>query len=127
MSSEDPVIERFFLLAQEAQRVDAEALDEPVEPAFEAVLSLVISHPEARAGIARAFMRLAIDPNLAPPELIEFCMHALRWPEVKEGLLSRLSSESSERARHVIKKLIMSFDDDWYDAESYARFLNKSG
>ncbi|MDY4297353.1 MULTISPECIES: hypothetical protein [unclassified Xanthomonas] len=121
-STSSSVVEKFFELALEAERIDSECMEEPLEPAFDAVLSFVIAHPECRDEFAGAFMRLARDPSLGPPELIQYCMHALRWDDIKISLSSWLQSEKSERVRHVLRKIIMSFDDDWYDADLYARF-----
>lgn len=122
INSISPATQKFFDLALEAERLDSENLDEPIEPAFEAVLSFVIAHPELKNELADAFMQLAHDPSLGPPELIQYCMHALRWIEVKTQLSDWLELEKSERVRHVLRKLLMSFDDDWYDADAYSRF-----
>jgi len=118
------VLQKFFELAAEAERIDTELMDEPVEPAFEAVLSHVLEHPEARTEIAKAFLQIACDPDKGPPELIQYCMHALRWDEVKNQLVDWLNQEKSERVRQVFKKILIAFDDNWYDADSYARFSN---
>lgn len=123
-NSDDAVINKFFKLAFEAERIETETPEAFVEPAFESVLAHIHAHPESRKLFADAFLKIAHDPNLGSPELFQFCMHALRWEEVKIELTDWLKSESSERVRHVLRKLIMSFDDDWYDADAYARFRN---
>lgn len=116
------VVRRFFELALEAERIDSQCLEEPVEPAFEAVLSHVLAHPESRVDLANAFVQVVSHPNLGPPELVQYCMHVLRWVEVRQRLSDWLDSDGSERVRHVLRKLLMSFDDDWYGADLYARF-----
>ncbi|MCA3174542.1 MAG: hypothetical protein ING36_03235 [Burkholderiales bacterium] len=121
MRDAETVIQRFFELAAEAERIDS-GLEEPVEPALEAVLDHVLTHAEFRQEFAQAFLQVAHDPDKGPPELVEYCMHALRWPEVKQELVSWLEAEDSERVRHVLRKFVMSFDDDWYHADSYTRF-----
>jgi hypothetical protein len=120
--SASAIVSRFFELSLEAGRVNSEHLDEPTEPYFEAVLEFVISHPEFRNEFAKAFMQLAHDPDLGPPELIQYCMHVLGWSDIKQQLLDWLELEKSERIRHVLRKLLMSFDDTWQDADMYARF-----
>jgi hypothetical protein len=122
MSFTHSVTQKFFELALEAERIDSECLDESAEPAFEAVLSFVLAHPESRGEFADAFMQLARDPGLGPPELIQYCMHVLRWSDVKQYLSDWLALEKSERIRHVLRKLLMSFDDNWYGADMYDRF-----
>jgi hypothetical protein len=92
---------------------------------LEAVLLHVLAHPESRRELAETFLEVARDSNKGPPELVQYCMHALRWPEVKQELVRRLETEKSERVRHVLRKLVMSFEHDWYDADAYARFNNE--
>jgi hypothetical protein len=120
------VVQKFYELAAEAERIDSEVFDEPVEPAFEAVLFYVLSHPESRQSFVNAFLQLARDPQKGPPELVQYCMHALRWDEVRRELVVWLEVEGSERVKHILRKLIMSFDDDWYDADAYARFSGET-
>lgn len=117
-------IQKFFELAADAERIDSE-MTQPVEPALESVLIHVLAHPELRSQFSEAFLLLAHDPNLGPPELVEYCMHALKWPEIKDELTERLEKESRERARHMLKKFLMAFDDDWALADLYSRFKNK--
>jgi len=116
------VVKTFFELALEAERIDSQCLDLPIEPALDAVLSYVLAHPESRAELANAFIQIAHGQGIGPPELIEYCMHALRWGEVKQHLSDWLAAETSERVRHYLRKLLMSFDDDWYLANLYVRF-----
>lgn len=116
------VIYKFFELSAEAERIDSEIIAEPVEPEFEAVLRHTLAHPESRKFFITAFLEMARDSHLGPPELIQFCMHALRWEEVKIELAAWLEKETSERVRHILRKLLLAFDDDWYDADAYARF-----
>lgn len=124
MSAIAEIVGHFFDLAAEAERIDAD-LNGDAEPAMEAVLLHVLAHPQARRELAEAFLEVARDPNKGPPQLVQYCMHALRWSEVKQELVRRLETEQSERVRHVLRKLLMSFDDDWYDADAYARFNNE--
>lgn len=119
--NENTVVARFYELAAEAERVDS-ASEQPLEPAMDAVLAHVVAHPEAREAFRRAFVEIIRDPQRGPPELVEYCMHALRWPEARSELAHWLESESSERLRHVLRKVVMAFDDDWPHAKLYSRF-----
>ncbi len=122
MSEVSMVVQKFYELAKEAERIDSEVYDEPTEPVFEAVLLHVLAHPEARSALSAAFLDIAHDPNKAPPDLIQYCMHVLRWGEVNDAISSWLETERSERVRHIFKKFIMSFDDNWYGASMHQRF-----
>jgi hypothetical protein len=122
MSSEAFVIGRFYELAKEAERIDSEVLDERIEPAFDSVLEFVLEHPEFRAALAAAFLEIAKDPDKGPPDLIQYCMHVLRWEEVRKVIVLWLQTEPSERVRHVLRKYVRSFDDGWDGANLYDRF-----
>ncbi|WP_184125180.1 hypothetical protein [Stenotrophomonas rhizophila] len=116
------VAQRFLELALEVERIESECLEQPIEPALEAVLDYVLAHPECRADLVAAFIHIAHGRGIGPPELIEYCMHALRWGEVRQYLADWLAAEGSERVRHYLRNLLMSFDDDWRHANMYARF-----
>ncbi|MBP2160500.1 MULTISPECIES: hypothetical protein [Asticcacaulis] len=122
MTIESFVIQRFYELAKEAERIDSEAFDQPVEPAFDSVLEFVLEHPESRAAFAAAFLEIAKNPDKGPPDLIQYCMHVLRWEEVRRFIVSWLQTEPSERVRHVLRKYVRSFDDEWDGAVFYDRF-----
>lgn len=122
MGADADVVEQFWALAKTAERIDSEQLETDVEPAFEAVLSHVLSHPEARPAFVEALLSMAADPNKGPPELIEFCMHALRWSELRDAFAAWLDREDSERVRHVLRKVVAAFDANWRDAAFYSRF-----
>ena len=113
---------KFFELALDAERIDSTCLEQSSEPALELVLSHVLAHPESRVELADAFIQIAHSHGLGPPELIQYCMHALRWEEVKQHFSDWLAVEGSERVRHYLRNLLMSFDDNWYHASMYARF-----
>ena len=121
MTGQSP-LQEFFALAKHAAQIETDISGGPVEPSFEAVLDYVIARPNSRSEFATAFLELALDPDKAPPELVEFCMHALRWPEVRQAIKDRLEHETSGRVRHVLMGIDLAFSDDWYDADAYDRF-----
>lgn len=116
---------KFFELVEKIRYIDSECLEEPIEPYLEILLEYIIDHPELKTEFINAFIQIIHDPDLESPELVEYCMHALRWEEVKHHISDWLESENSERIRYFLKNLLMSFDDDWYDATSYIRFANE--
>ncbi|AIO43180.1 MULTISPECIES: hypothetical protein [Burkholderia] len=115
-------IDEFFKLAAHAEFIAENAMDQPLEPALEVVLSFVQSHLDQRFEFATAFLDVLRDPEKGPPELVEYCMHELKWPEVREAIQAWLDSERSERVRHVLRKQLLAFDENWYDANFYDRF-----
>ena len=115
------LLAQIHALINEVNRVDSE-LETPIEPALENVLEFILNHLESRAEFAILFLQIARDNTIGPPELFEYCMHELRWPEVKNELVAWLVIEKSERIRHALKNMLMAFDDDWWHANLYFRF-----
>jgi hypothetical protein len=118
------VLQKFFELALRAEQIASEMV-EPVDHALDAVLLHVLSHPELRQEFGHAFLQVARDPSKGPAELVEYCMHTLRWPEVRKELSAWLEAESSERVRHILRGLLMAFEDDWRHSNLYARYRKK--
>ncbi|MDY7804522.1 hypothetical protein U0E23_18940 [Burkholderia stagnalis] len=118
----NPTIDEFFKLAAHAEFIAGSAMDQPLEPALEAVLSFVQNHLGQRIELADAFLDVLRDPEKGPPELVEYCMHELKWLEVRQAIQTWLDSERSERVRHILRKQLLAFDDNWYDASFYERF-----
>jgi hypothetical protein len=125
MVRDNPHVLAFFELVRRAEWVDNEELEIDVEPAFEAVLSHVLAYPEMKQSFLEGFLELVGDPLKGAPQVVEYCMHALRWPEVKEAILTRLATEKSGRIRHNLEGIVAAFDDNWPDAKFYARFVKR--
>jgi len=121
MANEKALIQRFHELAEEADRIDEEEPEVPLEAAYGAVLDLVLEHPEARQDFADAFMD-GIRAQSLSPDLICFCMHGLRWADLRQKIASLLDEEKSERTRHHLRNILKAFGDDWRMAEAYQRF-----
>ena len=93
-------IARFFELALNAKHADDELRAEFSDVEYESVLDHVLANPELRSDFAGAFVEIAYDPSLGPIDLVEYCMHCLRWEEVEAHFLDRLEAERSERGPH---------------------------
>lgn len=106
MVSDHPEIARFFELALDAKRADDELRSEFSNNEYDEVLDHVLANPELRTDFVGAFVRIAYDPSLGPIDLVEYCMHYLRWEEVKACFLNRLETERSERARSALRRLL---------------------
>lgn len=111
----------FHALAAEANRVDS-SLFEYVEPQYAAVLDYCWEHPELRPELAKEFVALAFDSEHGSSNMVMFCMHELKWTEVRDVFAVLLENEKSARARFFIKGILASFDDDWRLAHLYQRF-----
>ena len=122
MSDSRPELARFFELAHRAKRADEELRVDISDREYEDVLDHVLAHSELRSDFTEAFVKIVYDPSLGPLELVEYCMHYLRWQEVEACFRSRLENESSERVRFVLRRLLRAFAEDWPDADIYRRF-----
>jgi hypothetical protein len=120
--TEEEIIKRFLVLSLEAKKADDEYREELSEIEYDAVVRYVLDNVEHRAIFSDAFVSIVFDPALGPLELVEYCMHALRWDEVKQQMMERLEKEPSERVRSVLRRVLESFDSSWRDADMYRRF-----
>ncbi len=121
MSNAPHIIQQFYELVKEADRADIEEPGRSVEREFNAVLDYVLMHPDAREDFIKAFMDI-IDEGILSPGLVEYCLHGLRWTELKQKIQASLHSEKSERSRYFLKSILEAFEDDWNMKDFYDRF-----
>lgn len=62
-----------------------------------------------------AIMKGEID---MPPELIEFCMRELQWPEIKNFANQQLKNSDPRRQR-LIEHVLEVYEEEWEDADLY--------
>ena len=67
------------------------AADDGYEPLLVDLLRHIEAHPEGRTEFVDVFLSIlgtpGHEPLDAPWEVLSFCMHALRWPEVRRRLV----------------------------------------
>lgn len=117
----DESLNKFYELLDEIKEAD-EALTIDIEPMLENLLDFVIAHPDLRLMFADAFVRILYCWHMAPPQITEYCMHALRWEEVKRTLEGRNKVALTKREEFFIARVLDCFDDDWDSAYQYRRF-----
>lgn len=117
------VMGEFFDLAANAERIYSETLDiSKVEPEFEKVLTLIQAHPECHVEFVDGFIEILKDAKKGPSELVSFCVHELRWNDLRSRLLEWMKTERSERVRPVLRDVLEAFEDDWRDADMFRHF-----
>lgn len=109
-----------------------EAFDLPVdpEPALVEILRLAGSCPEARTELAGCFIELIRDPRRRPWEVVQFCMHGLRWPEVRAAVeedFEKAQASQNWRAIAVLCHIRKAFDPAWKDADAYKTYRRDGG
>lgn len=124
------------------------ALDEidvpPLEPALADLLDFVQQHPEAADGLKTEFL---VQLELLDCDVwwaIAYCMHTLRWPEVRDEVARQVAylvrfreAPDAERRRmrdaapaymtdlrrwNVVHAILESFETDWRDRDFFITY-----
>lgn len=115
---------RARLAAIEAAAEQAIGINE-YEGLLEDLLDYLESGAVDRRTAADALVELTAPGQLFPwgaIETLEFTMHKLRWPEVREALLSVKRIDPDLHRRHLAGNILQAFDDDWPAAEIYRAY-----
>lgn len=89
------------------------------------LLMFVRSHPEAGKHLKECFERLVFDRNLGPLEIIIFCMRELRWPEIKDAVLSKMKGTNDPRILAGLDSVLAVYEDEWEDSDLYEYYRGK--
>ncbi len=95
------------------------------EPALVQVLEFIKSHPDDWPRFKAYFIADVMKHHQIPQEVFEFCMHALRWPEVHAAVKKRQQDASNPidpRFYYGLAGHRAAFNDDWDGAEMYLYF-----
>lgn len=115
------------LVADAAQALKPDSSTAEIIPFGAELVELVRAHPNKQEEFEWEFISSI---GVAPPELVEFCMHALRWKSLKEYFGQKQTeaiTRNDWRAEPYFRHLLASFDDDWEDAKVfYAEYFSKS-
>lgn len=55
-------------------------------------------------------------------EALEFTMHELRWPEIREALEDHRRSGADFRTRDLAAQALQAFDDEWPEGDIYRTY-----
>jgi len=119
-------IEQFWTLCDEA--IDAakrgnwlNAAD--IEPACLQLLQLVRSNPERRQDFEQAFCELWSRQMVLATDILSFCMHALRWPVVRDFMheerQAALAAKPYDSLFIHAEAVLESFKDNWELTDLY--------
>ena len=92
------------------------------EPDFINVLIFIREHPLMESAFKQVFLDMLEYKDGVPYELLSFCMHELRWEEIKMGAEQRLNNEDSPRVHSVMENIIDSFTEGWRSKITYPYF-----
>ena len=85
------------------------------------LLAFLESGQVERAAAAAALIGL-IEPWPGAPEVLEFTMRDLQWPEVRDALEAHLASDSDFRTRDMAANVLQVYEDDWPGGEIYRTY-----
>lgn len=117
----EQTLNKFHELLTKIKEAD-EALTIDIEPMLESLLDFIVLHPHLRHEFADVFVRMLYCWHIAPVEVFEYCMHALRWDEVKRTIEGRNQFALTKREEFFVSRSLDCFKDDWDRAVLYRLF-----
>jgi hypothetical protein len=98
----------------QAPRPDAVMIASELEADFLQLLQVINRSPSLRARFSDLFSRMIRGEIPEPENMVAFCMHELRWPEVLE-VAKREAAKWDPRTLSVATQVVEAFQDDWRD------------
>ena len=101
------------------------------EPEMVAFLHAVKSYPDQRSFVNRLFIESFSDRfymKWAPWEFMQFCMHDLRWPEIREFIKTKKDEDvrtHGARSSTIWNDILEAFEDHWAGAKFFKEFDKK--
>src|SRR4051812_17613415 len=106
------------LFSGASDKLDKALCPPDVEQEMAEFLHAALDHPEEREFAANLLMA----PG-SPWEFVQFCIHGLRWPELREFVSASLrKDQDNPRAWGIWQELLEAFEDDWEDAAWYREY-----
>jgi hypothetical protein len=116
-------LQQFRAIAARATEKLNESFNAPdLVPFGQEMLRLIEAHPEHRAAFVREFINSIGQSSTFDPWLVQFCMHALRWNELKEEFSTMRATavaENNWNLEQPLRKALEAFDDNWEDAKDF--------
>lgn len=101
-----------------------QAFDETLDYSYESVLvqmlRFISTHPEHRVFFSERFKTI-LSSSSVPQECVAFCMHELRWREIKDFALAHFDMSTDPRSGAYLS-LLNAYEDDWGDADLYCYY-----
>ena len=116
-------VEEFLGISNAATARLADTFNAPdVVPFGSAALDLIARHPEEREAFAQCLISSALDPEHYDAWFVQFCVHGLRWTELKsafEAMHSNAVARSDWTKIPYLAKVLAAFEEDWEDARDF--------
>lgn len=116
-------MDTFWNICAEAKaRLDVTFNAPDVVPYGARLVELIHRHPDLRRQFSDALVEGALDQERCDPWVVEFCAHALRWPELKErfdALHVAAVRENQWSKEPILRHICQAFEDDWENARDF--------
>ena len=122
--TEDDLYQEFSKLMDAVQHTwkTTYSADE-LEPDLLNVLNFTKQHLESKETLIQFFITLVKEHKWnGDIEVIEFCMHELRWPEVKQAVEEKVATTQDIRERDALCQIPDAYSDDWDGVEFYSYY-----
>ena len=122
MTADSPLSELVELLSAITAAAEEFFDSEQSEDLLVDLRDLLRSGRVDRADAVSELVRLSTEWPPGADEALEFTMHELRWPEVREALDDHRMSGADFRTRDRAAVVLRAFEDDWPDGEIYRTY-----
>jgi hypothetical protein len=116
-------MDEFWSICAEAKlRLDVTFNAPDVVPYGARLVELIQGHLDLRDQFSDALVKAALDQERCDPWVVEFCAHALRWPELRGrfiGLHAKAVREDQWSKEPVLRHICQAFEDDWENARDF--------
>ena len=125
------LIHEFRVLCERVSKVEDENEDgQAIERSYEDLLVFLKANESSRALLSEEIGKIVKSYRHARDtgrselsvDALAYCMHELRWLEVKEAAMSEHRDYFVGRREDILWRLMDAFEADWEKASSYARF-----
>lgn len=89
-----------------------------IEPVLVDILFLAKKNPVHESELKSAFLEL-VHLKEMPVEILEFCMHDLRWPEIRQEVEKVIAASADPRERSALERVLSAYAEDWEDLDLY--------
>lgn len=128
-SNRNPLIGELHKVCDEINAAE-EAYRPDVESSYETLLALLSRNPNERKVFSadlinnvNAYRNARLGGNaFLSVDALAFCMHVLRWQEVRDAVVHEHFDYFSPRRNQLLQRLIESFEDNWSQAGDYRHF-----
>ncbi|MCH8512811.1 MAG: hypothetical protein LAT83_14340 [Kiritimatiellae bacterium] len=110
-------------LCNEAEHVWQKGLSSrDFENQFVTVLNFLGNHSEDQPQLIKVFVKILEDKEFMACDLISFCMHQMRWKEIKEKALQLLVSSEDFREKQAMADIVASYENNWSGSDLYSYY-----